>query len=182
MAITQAEKRQNAKECKQIIKDIEVILATKMAQKHQRVEQVNQVIRIIADHGRRFFYNAGNQTYASMHIDKFGKIWFVDDYTQKAILTQKTAWGGRWKGFSNGGTLRALVEAFRDYIRDGIPLPLGFLGPERFNDSNVWGYDEQGMKAVREQAGALPVFKQPASPVESQDASHNSVHQAQVQD
>lgn len=180
MPTTQAEKRQNAKECKQIIKDIEVILATKMAEKHKRVEQVNQVIRIIADHGRRFFYNAEKQSYASMHVDRFGKIWFVDDYTGKAILTQKTAWGGRWKGFSNGGTLRALVEAFRDYIRDGIPLPRGFLGPERFNDSNVWGYDEEGMKAVREQAGALPVFKQPASPVESQDESNNFAQQTQI--
>lgn len=177
MPITQAEKRQNAKECRQIIKEIEFIVASKTLQKHQRADQVNQVIRIIADHGRRFFYNAEKQSYASMHVDRFGKIWFVDDYTGKAILTQKTAWGGRWKGFSNGGTLRALVEAFRDYIRDGIPLPLGFLGPERFNDSNVWGYDEEGMKAVREQAGALPVFRQPASPAQS----HNSLNSQQTQ-
>ena len=32
--------------------------------------------------------------------------------------------------------------------------------PERFNDSDIWGYDETGMKAVREQAGAYPVFHQ----------------------
>lgn len=138
-------------------------MASTTAQKHQRVEQVNQAIRIIADHGRRFFFNARNNAYASMHIDKHGKIWFVDDYTGKAILTQKTQWGGRWKGFSHGGTLKSLVEAFRDYIRTGEPLHPGWLGPERFDDSNMWGYDEAGMKAVREQAGVLPVFRQPVT-------------------
>lgn len=165
MRTNHAEKRQNAKECKQIVRDIEVILATKLAEKHQRVEQVNQVIRIIADNGRRFFYTPGSQSYASMNIDKYGKIWFVDNYSGKRILTHKTTWCDRWKGFSGGGTLRGLVEAFRDYIRTGVPLHLGYLGPERFNDSNVWGYDEEAMKSVREQAGALPVFKQPPAEV-----------------
>lgn len=165
MPTSLSEKRQNAKECKQIVKDIEVILATKMEEKHLRAEQVNQVIRIIADHGRRFFYHAGTNNYARMYVDGFGKIWFVDDYTGKAVYTHKTTWGGRWKGFSNGGTLRSLVEEFRDYIRTGIPLHRGFLGPERFDDSNIWGYDEAEMKAVREQAGVLPVFKQPAAEV-----------------
>lgn len=170
MATTQAEKRQHVKECKQIVSDIEVILATKLAEKHRRVEQVNQVIRIIADHGRRFFYTESKQSYASMQIDKHGKIWFIDSYSGKRILTHKTVWGERWKGFSGGGTLRALVEAFRDYIRDGIPLPRGFLGPERFDDSNIWGYDEEGMKAVREQAGALPVFRQALSVVQPSES------------
>lgn len=133
----------------------------KLALKQQRVEQVNQVIRIIADHGRRFFYSQSVNRYASMEVDARGKVWLTDDYTGKRIFTHKTVWGGRWRGFSHGGTLRNLVEAFRDYIRTGAPLNPGYLGPERFDDSNIWGYDEAGMKAVREQAGALPVFRQP---------------------
>jgi hypothetical protein len=147
--------------------DIKVIVASKSAEKHQRAEHVNQVIKIIADHGRRFFYNATTQVYSSMHVDRYGKVWFVDHYTGKAILTTETAWGGRWKGFSNGGTLKDLVKEFRDYIRTGEPLHPGYLGPERFDDSNIWGYDEAEMKTVRELAGAIPVFRQPANPVKS---------------
>ncbi|WP_223483619.1 hypothetical protein [Pseudomonas sp. A-RE-19] len=68
----------------------------------------------------------------------------------------------RWRGFTHGGTLRRLVEEFRDYIRTGTPLSPFYLGPERsFDKSNIWGYDQAGMQAVREQAGTLPVFRQP---------------------
>lgn len=56
---------------------------------------------------------------------------------------------------------RSLVEGFRDYIRTGEPLHPGYLGPERFDGSNIWGYDEEGMRAVREQACVLPVFSLP---------------------
>ena len=129
--------------------------------KRQRAEQVNQLIRIIADNGRRFFYSQTVNRYASMEVDQRGKVWFIDDYSGKRIFTHETVWGGKWRGFSHGGTLKDLVKKFRDYICTGEPLHPGYLGPERFNDSNIWGYDEEGMRAVREQAGALPVFSQP---------------------
>lgn len=133
----------------------------KLTLKRQRAEQVNQVIRIIGAHGRRFFFNQVSDRYASMEVDQRGKVWFIDDYSARRIFTQKTTWGGRWRGFSHGGTLRSLVEGFRDYIRTGEPLHPGYLRPERFDDSNIWGYDEEGMRAVREQAGVLPVFSLP---------------------
>jgi hypothetical protein len=132
----------------------------KLALKRQRPEQVNQVIRIIADHGRRFFYSKAVNRYASIEVDNRGKVWFIDDYSGKRVFTHETVWGGRWRGFTHGGTLKDVVKAFRDYICTGESLHPGYLGPERFNDSNIWGYDEAGMKAVREQAGALPVFRQ----------------------
>jgi hypothetical protein len=151
---------------KQIIWDIEAIVASKTAQKHQRAEHVNQVIKIIAGHGRRFFYSQSVDRYASMEVDQRGMVWYIDNYTGKRIFTHETVWGGKWRGFSHGGTLKDLIKKFRDYIRTGEPLHPGYLGPERFNDTNVWGYDEEGMRAVREHAGALPVFRQPASPVQ----------------
>ena len=135
----------------------------KLALKRQRVEHVNQAIRIIADHGRRFFYSQAVNRYASMEVDQRGKVWFIDDYSGKRIFTHETVWGGRWRGFNHGGTLKDLVKELRDYICTGKPLHAGYLGPERFDDSNIWGYDEAGMKAVREQAGALPVFRQPVA-------------------
>ena len=133
---------------------------SKLTLKQRRTEQVNQVIRIIGTHGRRFFFNQVADRYASMEVDQRGKVWFIDDYSSRRIFTHKTTWGGRWRGFSHGGTLRSLVEGFRDYIRTGEPMPPGYLGPERFDDSNIWGYDIEGMSAVRQQAGALPVFVQ----------------------
>ncbi len=136
---------------------------SKLMLKQQRTEQVNQVIRIIGAHGRRFFFNQVADRYASMEVDHRGKVWFVDDYSARRIFTHETNWGGRWRGFSHGGTLRSLVEGFRDYIRTGEPLSPFYLGPERFDDSNIWGYDEDGIKAVREQAGILSVFRQPVS-------------------
>lgn len=62
---------------------------------------------------------------------------------------------------SHGGTLKELIRVFRDYICTGEQVRLGYLGPAQFNDSNIWGYDEEGMRAVREQAGVLPVFSPP---------------------
>jgi hypothetical protein len=133
----------------------------KLNLKQQRAVYVNQAIRIIADHGRRFFYSQTVNRYASMEVDHRGKVWFIDDYSGKRVFTHETVWGGRWRGFSHGGTLRRLVEDFRDYIRTGVPLSPLYLGPERsFDECNVWGYDAEGMQAVREQAGALPVFRQ----------------------
>ncbi|CAI8893764.1 MULTISPECIES: hypothetical protein [Pseudomonas syringae group] len=126
--------------------------------KRQRCEQVNQVIKIIGDNGRRFFFSESKQRYAKLEVDQRGKVWLIDDYTGKRVFTPPTTWGGRWKGFSHGGTLKDLIERFRDYICEGKQMPLGWLGPERFDDSNIWGYEEQSMKAVRDQAGALPVF------------------------
>ncbi|MDY0836809.1 hypothetical protein [Pseudomonas sp. SED1] len=118
------------------------------------------MIGIIGAHGRRFFNQVADR-YASMEVDQRGKVWFIDGYSARRIFTHKTTWGGRWRGFSHGSTLRSLVEGFRDYIRIGEPMHPGYLGPERFGDSNIWGYDVEGMKAFREQACALPVFRQP---------------------
>lgn len=131
-----------------------------LAAKKARAAEVNQVIGIIASHGRRFFFSQSNQRYARVEVDGRGKVWFFDDYSGKRIYTHPTTWGNKWRGFTHGGTLRALVEAFRDYICTGKPLNPFILGPERNNLSlgNIWGYEPKQMLAVREQAGALPVF------------------------
>ena len=63
-----------------------------------------------------------------MEVDHRGKVWIIDDYSGKRVFTHETVWGGRWRGFSHGGTLRSLVEAFRDYICTGEPLNRGYLG------------------------------------------------------
>lgn len=135
--------------------------------KLQRAEHVNQAIQIIGSHGRCFFYNQHGNRFASMEVDARGRVWFIDDYSQKRIYTHPTTWGGRWRGFSHGGTLRELVMGFRDYICTGKPLSPFYLGPERENltNGNIWGYEPEAMATVRELAGALSVFDQPVQEV-----------------
>lgn len=58
--------------------------------KQQRAEHVNQAIRIIADHGSRFFCSQASNRYTSMKVDYHGKVWFIDDYSGKRIFTHET--------------------------------------------------------------------------------------------
>lgn len=45
---------------------------SRLADKQQRCELVNQAIRIIASYGRRFFYCKSQDTWASMEVDARG--------------------------------------------------------------------------------------------------------------
>lgn len=120
-----------------------------MSEKEKRAEEVNEVIRSIADCGRRFFYCKQHDRYAEMQIDERGKIWFVDDYTGKRVYTHFTQWS--WSGFSHGGTLRDLIISFRNYISKGIPVPLYQFGPwpDHYCNGDLWGYGDD-MEKVRE--------------------------------
>lgn len=134
-----------------------------LADKRARAEHVNQAVRIIGNYGRRFFFNAKWDRYASIEVDARGRIWWVDEYTMVRIYTHRTTWGNKWYHFSHGGTLRDLVELFRDYIRTGKPVHAWFLGPERqWSDGNIWGYPPEDMQKVRDLAGVLPCFRMPA--------------------
>lgn len=133
-----------------------------LADKQSRCNLVNEAIRIIGSHGRRFFYCKSKDAWASMEVDARGRVWFVDDYTRRRVYTHEASFGNDWIGFSHGGTLRNLVELFRDFIRTGKPLHPGYLGHEREDGSNIWGYEPEAMAIVRAQAGALAMFRQPA--------------------
>lgn len=151
---------------------------TLAAAKQTRLEHANALIKIISSHGRRFFWHGGVQKWdavaqknvlvpadrlARFELEK-GRLYFVDDYTEKAILLPRPNWGrGDWRGFSHGGTLRSLVEAMSNYIRLGTRVPrwqivikqLGESGLER----NVWGYDPKPAEAVRAEAYQLPIVE-----------------------
>ncbi|WP_313416812.1 hypothetical protein [Pseudomonas oryzihabitans] len=134
---------------------------SRLADKQQRCELVNQAIRIIASYGRQFFYCKSQDTWASMEVDARGRVWFVDQRSRARIYTHEATFGNDWNGFTHGGTLRNLVELFRDYIRTGQPLHPGYLGHEREDGSNIWGYEPEALATVRAQAGALAMFRQP---------------------
>lgn len=100
--------------------------------KQERIETINKLIKFISERGRRFFYT--NRTINMDNVDsiafmklKNGRIYFVDDYTRREIAVINNY--RDWKGFSHGGTLRALILDFAEFIR----------GDESSNGNNGYG-------------------------------------------
>lgn len=125
-----------------------------MEDKNIRVSKVNAMIKTIGDCGRGFFKSNGN--YARVELDMRGRVWWVDDYTKKRIYTH---YNGRWRGFSHGGTLKAVVESFKDYIVFNKPLWPKIFGPwpEGYCGGDLWGYG-QDMQKVRDKAELLKMY------------------------
>lgn len=137
----------------------------KQNRKEARVRVANAFIEVISNRGRHFFRYIDRETATSrgsrFELDAHGRIWFVDAYRGARIYTHHP---GRWRGFTNGGTMRRLVEKLRDYIRTGEKPRLA-LGPwpDWYADGDPWGYGE-AMIEVREAArdlGLAPPLDRP---------------------
>ncbi len=128
-----------------------------MSAKAERLAEANRVLKIISKHGRRFFYHKDRTS--QFEVDARGMIWFRDSYSDKPIYTH---YNGRWRYFSEGGTLRSLVIALRDYIRTGEPISAGWFGPwpEYICDGDLWGYGPS-MDDVRKGVMASPAVAAP---------------------
>lgn len=127
--------------------------------KTERLAHANALIEVISRHGRRFFYNAKSGAIGALELDARGHIWWIDDYRGARIYT---AYQGRWRGFSHGGTLRSLIEAMRDYIRLGTPIHPEIIAPA-MSYGDMWGYGAEAAAAVRAEAHQLPLFAQRAA-------------------
>lgn len=130
-------------------------------EKVQRLADANALIKIISDHGRRFFFyrdkDSGKERVSYFLFDNGGRVRYVDEYSGQIIFPYKTGFGNRWRGFSHGGTLRYLVEALADYIRVGDQLHRESMGPQ-MSYGDMWGYGDEAIAAVREAAYKLPIF------------------------
>jgi hypothetical protein len=143
----------------------------------ERLAHANALIRIIASHGHRYFWHGGVHVwdpaaqasvfkpadrYARLELRR-GRVYFIDDYTGKPVYTHPSRFGNRWRGFSHGGTLRALVEDMRDYVTHGTPIARWKIVIQQLDradlEDNVWGYEAQAAARVREQAYALPIVE-----------------------
>ena len=89
--------------------------------KQERLEVINKLIKYMSENGRRFFWTKdtakedGVESVAYMKL-KNGRLYFVDNNTLKEVpMTARS----NWAGFSHGGTLRALVTDFAEFIRTG---------------------------------------------------------------
>jgi hypothetical protein len=129
-------------------------MPNKIINKLERAEIANRLLIAIASCGRRFF--AYQDRVSQFSIDHRGRIWFTDKYTQKRIYIQ---YEGRWRGFSDGGTLRGLVEKLRDFITEGKLLPSGIFGPwpEWVCGGDLWGYGDE-MERIRTTAIDLGII------------------------
>lgn len=123
--------------------------------KEERLEKANEFIKTIASCGHKFFNHEGFISY--FEFDDCRRIYFIDHYTKKMIYTH---YKGLWRGFTNGGTLKTLIELLRDYISTGWPMKTTLLGP--WSDScckgDLWGYGED-MEIVRKKAYDLQIWE-----------------------
>ena len=116
--------------------------------KSSRIKDANYLILQVSMFGRRFFYNAEHNRVARFELSIDGKLWFRDEYTDKRIYI---AYRGRWKNFTNGGTLRWLVEDLAKYIRTGERISHRHFGPwpEWKCEGDLWGYGKDTMAMLR---------------------------------
>ena len=120
-------------------------------ERQKRAAVINKLIKAIGGCGRRFFFSKRFDRYARIEVDQRGRVWFIDDYTEKRIYTHYHYWK---RGFSHGGTMKDLVNAFRDYITKGVHVPAGMLGPwpHWLAYGDLWGYGDNAMQEVRDAA------------------------------
>jgi len=112
-----------------------------------RADIANAFIRVIANCGRKFFAHSGEVS--RLVVDSRGRVWFFDAYSKRDIYV---AYRYHWRGFTEGGTLRCLIERLRDFVRTGERprLALGPWPPE-FCNGDLWGYGAD-MQLVRDAA------------------------------
>lgn len=140
------------------------IRSKKLERRRERCGRVNEFMVEIGNVGRGFFYRPQTGKRARMEVDSRGRVWFIDDYSDKRIFTHRE---GRWDGFSHGGTLKQLVQAFQVFItEDGGKdfVPAGHFGPWKdiLCEGDLWGYGFEAMDHVRAAAVRLGIVRSDA--------------------
>lgn len=131
----------------------------------RRLDAVNELVKFIGNNGRRFFFDPRKNTYAHMSIFGDNRLYWVDEGSGKSIYLHYKYWG---KGFTNGGTLKSLVDHFRRFVVTGQMLPEEILGPwpSWYGNGDLWGYGES-MRDVRAKAAELGLLPQSVTLVEN---------------
>lgn len=129
----------------------------------ERTDVANEIIRIIASHGRHFLsMNSDRRAIEpSARVSRFewvgGRLYYRDKYTDKLLYVHHDArFGILNRGFSDGGTLRAVVLHLRDFIRGKSVVNIRHFGPwpEWVCGGDLWGYGDE-MDAVRSKIAEL---------------------------
>lgn len=137
----------------------------KLNLRKDRAYRANLLLRFISKRGRHFFRHPVEPTVqfpdpvvTTFVIAENGRVWLIDSFTKKRIYV---AHAGRWKGFSNGGTMRRLIEAMYKYIMHDIRVQSHHFGPwpEWLGDGDLWGYGSEAMEEIRREARRLGVIE-----------------------
>ncbi|MBE0467984.1 MAG: hypothetical protein IBX55_00450 [Methyloprofundus sp.] len=113
----------------------------------ERLDNVNEFLKLIGSTGRQFFNDRDSGCYAEFELDARGRVWFYDDYTQSRIYTH---FSGRWRQFSHGGTLKNLVILLRDHIKKNKKISADYFSSNwHFGGLHPWGYDEVSLEKIR---------------------------------
>ena len=124
-----------------------------MPERALRLSHANELLRVIASCGRRLFHYEGRVGQLEQDVRK--RLWFRDHYTAKRVYT---AYRGRWRHFSGGGTNQKLVMALCRHVRTGERVHRAHFGPWPgwVCGGDLWGYGED-MGKVREAAVRLGI-------------------------
>lgn len=119
---------------------------SKKERRAKRFELANLYIAAISHHGRRFF-DRGGVVSQFVVCRRDGQLKFFDSGSKEWVRIAHSH--GRWRGFQNGGTLRACVESLRDFIYGKRAIPV-------FNYEH-WGYSDDAVKAL--EAEIAPIIE-----------------------
>jgi len=115
-----------------------------------RLDLANAMIRIISEHGRRFFCHEGRVT--RFELDARGRVWLIDAWREKRIYLAYKYWN---RGFSEGGTLRALIQNLYEFIVHNAEIRHHFgPWPQTLCGGDLWGYGNS-MQTVRDEIKKL---------------------------
>ncbi|MDK9789774.1 hypothetical protein [Vibrio sp. D431a] len=131
------------------------MIKSKKDKKKERVEHANALLINFSSVGAKFFLHNGGAS--QFEVDTHGKIWFLDKCSDRRVYVYRE---GRWKGFTEGGTLRTLIEALRDYIRTGEKISPRFVVPAFYSYGDVYGYGVAAIKELMKLSNDNPVFEQ----------------------
>lgn len=124
--------------------------------RQERMAVANQVLMALAKSERNFFRNKTTGEVSQFTRKGNGAIHFLDNYSKMQVRIVK---GKEWPGFTNGGTMRDLVEMLYGYIVDGVLLNRWYIAPTNDNNYNYWGYTPEGAAKCREECFKQPCFE-----------------------
>ncbi|MCY9443459.1 hypothetical protein MOF48_16530, partial [Bacillus spizizenii] len=108
----------------------------------KRMNDINDLIKLIADIDRRTFFCKQMNRKAYFRFKK--KLFFVDDYTGADVYPYEMGYGSP-NGFSHGGNMWQLVNSFRKFIITG---KYGELRDYK----EIWAYSYEGCMKIRQKA------------------------------
>lgn len=126
-----------------------------LQERRDRADKANELLKEIGSCGRKFFYSEKHNQFGFFDVDNNGRIWYTDSYTGKRIYLHYQYWK---RGFSNGGTMRALINSLKSYIQKGKTINPYHFGPwsDTICNGDLWGYGTD-IKRVREKASNLGI-------------------------